>query len=277
MPLSGYITPEAMVTGLSTLTRLQVLRLDLRSPRSRADRENRLVPRPTHIILPALTSFDFRGDSEYLEDIVAQINTPVLARFRATFFNQLIFDTPLLRLFISRAQTLKAPHRAEVTFWEGEVKVGLYQRNENRVFEVLSLAISCRPSDWQVSSVAQLWDSALSPLPTLERFEIHIWRSWRVRVENAQWLELLHPFTSIKDLLLQETSIRLVAPALEQSAGERVTEVLPALQNIFLHGPQPSEAVKKAIGSFVAARQLSHCPVSVHHREWDNPAWRQMH
>jgi len=277
IPPSGYITPEAMISGFSALTRLQTLRLEFRSPRSRADRENRLVPRLTRVVLPTLTSLAFKGDSEYLEDIVTQIDTPILPRFHTTFFTQLIFSTPFLRHFIGRTRTFNAPHLADVTFWKGQVKVGLYQRNGNRVYQVLWLAVSCRPSDWQLSSVAQLCDSALSRLPTLGRLEIHIWRSWKVHVENAQWVELLHPFTSIKDLLLQETSIQLVAPALEELAGESVPEVLPVLQNIFLHGPQPSEPVKKAIGKFVAARQLSDRPVSVHHREWESPTWQQMH
>jgi len=96
------------------------------------------------------------------------------------------------------------------------------------------------------------------------RLEIYITRSWGVDVENAQWVELLHPFTSITDLYLHDESIQHVAPALEQLAGESVTKVLPTLQNLSLWGPQPSEPVKKAIGKFVAARQLSGCPVAVH-------------
>jgi hypothetical protein len=212
-----------------------------------------------------------------LEDIVAQIDTPLLTRFNITFFNQLIFDTPLLGHFISRTKTFKAPHQARVTFQESWAEVGLYQRNENSFHERSSLAISCRPSDWQLSSVAQVCDSALSPLPTLGRLEININRSWKGSVENAQWLELLYPFTSIKDLLLRDESIQYVAPALEQLAGERLTEKLPALQNIFLQGLQPSDPVKKMIGKFVVARQLSGHPVAVHHQEWQSPTWQQMH
>jgi hypothetical protein len=279
IPLSGYISPEAIVTGLSALTRLETLVLQFRSPRSRADRENRLVPRLTRVVLPFLTELNFKGDSEYLGDIVAQVDTPLLTRFEMTFFNQLIFDTPLLGHFIGRAEQFKAPLEALIVFWHDNVEVGLYQRNVNsfhEVLTVLSLEISCRPSDWQLSSVAQLCDSALSPLPTLERLDIHT-RSWNHDGENAQWVELLHPFTSIKDLLLYGDSIQHVAPALEQLFGERVTEALPALQNLFLQGPQPSGPVEKMIGQFVAARQLSGRPVSVYRRERDGLAWQQMH
>jgi hypothetical protein len=277
IPLSGYISPEAMVTGLSPLTRLQYLVLRFRSPRSRVDRENRLVPRLTRVVLPALTTFDFKGNSEYLEDIVAQVDTPLLFWFGITFFNQLIFDTPLLGHFISRTETFKAAHEAQVIFSRDKVMVRLYPQNGDSSREVLSWTISCWPSDWQLSSVVQVCDSALSPLPTLERLEIHIERIWKHDVENSQWVELLHPYTSIKDLLLRGESIQHVAPALEQLSGERVTEALPALQNLFLSGPQPSKPVDKVIGEFVAARQLSGHPVAVHRKGWWDEAWQQMH
>jgi hypothetical protein len=211
-----------------------------------------------------------------LEDIVAQIDTPLLSWFGITFFNQLIFDTPLLGHFISRTETFKAPHLAQVTFLESEVRVRLYLQHINGFHERLSLAISCRPSDWQLSSLAQVCDSALSPLPTLERLEIYT-RSWKDDVENDQWVELLHHFASIKDLLLRGESIQHhVAPALEQLYGERVTEAVPALQNLFLEGSRPSGPVKKVIGKFLAARQLSGRPVAVHHRAWRISTWQQM-
>jgi hypothetical protein len=277
IPISGYFSPEALVTCLSALTRLEHLRLEFQFPRSRADREHRLVPRQTRVVLPALTSVNFKGDGEYLEDIVAQIDTPLLTWFRTTFFNQLIFDTPSLRHFINHTATFEAPRRARVTFWEGVVRVELYRRNKDSFHEISSLAILCRPSDWQLSSVAQVCDSALSTLPTLERLEINIMRSWKDEAEGAQWVELLQPFASIKDILLHDDSIRHVAPALERLAGE--TEALPTLQNIFLEGPQPSKPVKKMIGKFVAARQLSGRPVAVHLRGWPghDREWQQMH
>jgi F-box-like len=277
IPRSGYISPEALVTCLSALTRLQSLRLGFESPRPRADRETRLVPRLTRLVLPSLTSLHFKGDSECLEDIVAQIDTPLLTWFKTTFFNQLIFNMPLFLHFISRTEIFKAPREAQVTFREGEVEVGLYLKNGDSFHKISSLAILCRPSDWQLGTLAQVCDSALSPLSTLELLEIRIWRSWRDQVENAQWLELLHSFTSMKDLVLNGKLIRHVALVLEQLARERVTEALPALQNILLQGPQPSEPIKKAIGKFVAERQLSGHPVAVHHRTLPSLTWQQIH
>jgi hypothetical protein len=73
IPNSGYISPEAMVTGLSTLTSLEDLRLQFLSPRSIPDRQARYPPL-TPTVLPALTCFEFEGDNKHLEDFVAQID-----------------------------------------------------------------------------------------------------------------------------------------------------------------------------------------------------------
>jgi hypothetical protein len=58
-----------------------------------------------------------------------------------------------------------------------------------------------------------------------------------------------------------------VMDALKGLYGERVTEVLPALQDIFLEGLNPAEPVEpiqEAIKPFIAARQLFGHPVAVH-------------
>jgi len=68
----------------------------------------------------------------------------------------------------------------------------------------------------------------------------------------------------VKNLFLSEKLAQLVVPALQELTGGRVTEVLPALQNLFLQGPEPSETVQEVIGQFIAERQLSDCPVAVH-------------
>lgn len=116
VPEPGFISPEAMVTVLSPLTRLQSLRLEFRYPRL-GSQAYRASPHPiprTRVSLTSLCSLHFRGDSEYLEGVVAQIDAPLLERVTTVFFNHLLFDTPLLRHFISRTKALKALHRAEM-------------------------------------------------------------------------------------------------------------------------------------------------------------------
>jgi hypothetical protein len=173
------------------------------------------------------------------------------------FFNQLVFDTPHLRHVIGRTE-LKTFDHATIRFYPSNVSISLSPR--------LCLQISCKPSDWQLSSVAQLYDTALSSLLAVNILEIHNPRNWEDDVENIQWLELLHLFPSVKDLVMSEKTFRLVAPALDEFAGGSVTDVLPALQNIFLQGPQSSEPNKKDIGRFISTRHLFGRPVTVQHR-----------
>jgi F-box-like len=260
IPRSGYISPEAMVVSLSTLIRLEELDLQFQSPRSRAVRETRHPPPLTRVVLPALTGFWIKGDSEYMEDIMSRIDAPLLNNMHITFFNQLGFETPQLRSFISRTGISREPDCARIFFYDGHVTV--------EPFWTLSLHILCKPSDWQLSSLSQLYNSALSPLPILERLEIHNPQEyWEDDMENIQWLELLRLFPSLKDLVLSWKSLQFVALALNELDGESAMEVLPALQNIVIQGPQLSEPGNKAIGKFIASRQLLGSPVTVQHRD----------
>jgi F-box-like len=262
IPYSRYISPEAMVVSLSMLTRLGTLELRFRFPRSRADREARYPSPITRVVLRTLTWLLYQGDSEYLEDIMPRIDAPLLDCMNITFFNQLLFDTPQLRHFISRTGIFRALDCARIFFDYGGVIV--------QPFRTLSLRILCEPSDWQLSSLSQLYYSALSPLPTLECLEICNRKYWEDDMENIQWLELLRLFATVKDLVLSKKSFRLVALALDEIDGEYVTEVLPALQNIIIRGPQPLVPDNKVIGKFIATRQLLGSPVTVQHLDGKN-------
>jgi hypothetical protein len=207
-----------------------------------------------------------------LEDIVSRCEAPLLSYIDIRFFNQLIFDTPLLRHFISRKEIVRAAYQASISTHPNNVRFSFYPRNKTEAGQV-TLAISCEPLDWQISSLAQVCNTSFPPFPTLERLDIRIYNGrdllleWQDDMEATQWLETLRPFTFVKDLHLSEPLVPFIAPALQELSGEGVTEVLPALQNLFFTGPMPSGPVKEAIRKFVAARQLSGCPVTVHCRE----------
>jgi len=83
-------------------------------------------------------------------------------------------------------------------------------------------------------------------------------------MENAQWLELLDTFPALKDLYLTDGIAQHFCGALQELSGERTTEVLPALRNLFVQG-RSLEPVQEAMKPFVAARQLSGHPVAVDH------------
>ena len=279
IPHSGYIAPETIVPCLSTLTRLKSLHLGFRYPRSLAHRESRHPPPLTRVVFPNLTVFNFRGDSEYLEDILSQIETPVLNGCCFFFFNQLVFDTPLLGDFIRRTETFMASHALSarvVCLWD-YISIQLLDR-EQMVHDgwQITLAISCTPLDWQLSALVQVLNSFLPSLSALESLWItgeFYSRQDEIEVAGIQWQELLHLFASVNAVtLFRKDSGRLVALALQDLAGERVTEVLPALRNLTLWTDswRPSEPVKEAIEQFIATRQLHGHPVTVHYQDTES-------
>jgi len=271
IPHSGYIAPETIVLCLSMSLRLESLHLGFQHPRSRAHRANRHLPPLTRLVFPNLALLYFGGDIEYFEDMLSHIETPMLNDIYFRFFNQLVFDTPLLGHFISRMEIFTTIHRAHVQFSRFAVRVKLSGRDEMTISdrEALPLEITCKPLDWQLSAVTQVLNSFLSSLPALDSLEIAVsGEDLQGEIEVIQWREFLHPFTSVKDMSLESVdSVRLVAPALQALSGERPTEVLPALQNLFLRtdGWQPSGSVKEAIEQFVSKRQLNGHPVTVHY------------
>ena len=135
------------------------------------------------------------------------------------------------------------------------------------------LRITCSsPLDQQASSLAQISDSSIPPalIAAVDHLYILITGCWDWQPEDDigsdQWLELLRSFPAVKDLYIALEFIPSILLALQDLFGERVIEVLPALQTLFLEDnmlfPCPS-AVQDVIGGFVDARQLASHPVTV--------------
>jgi hypothetical protein len=114
IPHSGYISPEVMVTALSSLTSLDDLWLEFQSPRSCPDQASRRPPPSTRSVLPILGYFGFKGVTEYLEDLVARIDAPRLNSLQIFFFNDTVFDTPYFIQFISRTPASRALERGGI-------------------------------------------------------------------------------------------------------------------------------------------------------------------
>jgi len=261
---SGYFSPEAMLNG-STLTSLVALHLDFQSPQSGPDWASRRPPPPTRSVLPFLTNVLFKGLSEYLEDIVARIDAPRLKYLDITLFNQILFDTPQFIQFISRTPTLKALEKARVGFADGAARINLSSLTSD--FGEVTVKILCRELDWQVSSLEQVCTLCLPPLSMAADLYIYMDKVgyWRDNVENTLWLELLDPFPAVKNLYLSKQVASRILPALQELVGDRATEVLPTLHNIFLEGLQPSGPVQEGIGigEIIAARQVTGHTIAV--------------
>ena len=267
IPYSGYIPPDAMATCLSALIRLESFKIGFKSPRSRPDWRKRRPPPRTRTLLPILTHLWFKGVSDYLDDFLAQIDAPLLDELCIKFFHQLVFDTPQFTQFIYRTPKFMAHElQARVNFSDSFVVI------TTQTFGVkLDLEISCSQTDWQLSSLAQVCSNSLWALIHAVEYlyfeDVYLLRQWQDDIESREWVELLRPFITVKDLCISEEFVPRIVPALRELTRERVTEVLPTLQTLFLDEPPPSGPVQEAIGHFVVARQLAGNPVAVSHWE----------
>ena len=274
-PPSGYISPEAMVTILSELTKLESFHLSFEIPQFPIYGGNRRPPVPTRVVLPALVTFAFDGHSSYLADMVSRIDAPLdCISLTVNIFDrsQLEFDFPLLRDFIWRTKLLDAPHRADTSFKDHDSMISLFQRKGGVDFKVFSLEIPCYALIPRLLTLAQACSFLSLPFADLEHLSLCKYNSdllslrWRNEVQNAHLMEFIRPFVAVKDLVLEGPVVFSVASALQELVGERVTETLPALQTIFLQGPAPAP---EGIGKFIALRELCGRPVVVHQQEWE--------
>ena len=134
---------------------------------------------------------------------------------------------------------------------------------------VFALSISCNQLDWQLSSLAQICMSSFPQTLTPTVDHLYIFENsdsqphWLDDIDNGQWLEILRPFTTVKNLYLSKELARRVAPSLHELVGGRVTESLPALQSLFLEELLLSGLVEEAIGRFVTVRQSSNHPIAI--------------
>ena len=263
IPNVGYFSPDALASSLSTLVQLNQLNIDFHSPSSRPP--SKTCPPPERLILPSLSTLNFHGASEYLEEFVAQIDLPALTFINIEYFSQLIFQIPQFGRFISRVDALKSPTEVIVTPSAELVTLFFIQQGERRV--VLGecfLGTTCEELDWQVSFVTQVlrhFSSLLSSVHSLTINKPHKMPRGEGQVESIQWLELLQPFTHVRTVHVFEQLVPDIVEALVLE--NSVAGVLPELSRLYLKGYRDSISVAKAAEQFVAARRHSGRTVSL--------------
>ena len=273
-PRFGYISPEELFTTLSALTRLKRVLLHFESFRYSPSR--RSLP-PTRVVLPALTHFCFKGVTEYLEDVMSRIDAPLLHHLDITFDQlDITFDTPELLRFISRIPKWQTSNKANVGF--GNHKVWIEFPLPTQISgdgNMLTLAFVSFIPDRHFPWVVRFCRPPFFPLPKLEYLyidggqysELQLEELQRDDAETTGWLELFQPFSTVKNLYLSKVFAPRIAPTLEMLAGERTTEALPTLQNIFLEEGQRSGPVREGIQQVVAVREAAGHPIAVSYEE----------
>ncbi|KAH9974859.1 hypothetical protein BJV74DRAFT_183290 [Russula compacta] len=261
IPITGYISPEAIATCLAALPSLKYLQIGFESPRSRPDRIG--PPPPTCAVLPALIQFVFKGVSEYLEDLVARIDTPKLASLVIHLFVDLMLNIPQLHRFIERTERIRLLDSAKITFSSSYITIRL-----EPLTGVVELLIMCGEVGRQASSMTQVC-SQLSPLLShVEQLDIRGYPPGPARrgigIDPTQWFELFDSFPAVQHLYIYGELRPLLLLALQALTGEGTTQALPTLRNLFFKGPSPSRSIREYIQASIAARQHSDHPVDVH-------------
>ena len=259
VPSIGYIPPEEMTACLVALPNLQQLGIEFQ-PRFLHEFSQ---PLSKHAVLPSLASFHFKGDSNYLEDLLTRIDAPMLRAFSATFCNDIILLQQLLR-FVSSVGRLGPPIRSMVDL---ELRRVLLKFTPSECFELAII------SEHFLEHIMPTICGELSPLLShVERLDLYctprlpgIALSTPTYFKRGRlWLELLQPFITVKRFYVSKELWPLLGLSLSlEFWREMAREVLPELRTLFLEESHPSGPAQESSESFVALRQLSDRPITV--------------
>src|SRR5260221_4427352 len=101
IPAPYYFHPGHLVTQLQGLPNLEELWIGFAVPIPLPSTEGELLPAPIpRVTLPTLKRLMFRGVAVYLENLVAQINAPLLEQLILSLFFELTFTLVSLTQFI---------------------------------------------------------------------------------------------------------------------------------------------------------------------------------
>jgi hypothetical protein len=264
IPHSGYISPEAMITSLSSSINLRTLSLYFNSSQSQPDDFNPSLPSLTRVDLPNLVEFRFKGTHDYLEDFVARINAPELCDIKISLFCQPPFDATHLIRFIGRIEGLGVFHRAYIAFYYEDSFIKFENAVQNTSLELRIASIGLEA---QISSLAQICHPFSSLiLPKIEHLKIAVifppTDTPNNQTEIWLWSQLLRPFTAVTDLRLLQQIVSRVVRAMQDSNAQGSEELLPALRSISVLS-SPFWDVQAAFEPLISARKDSGHPVAV--------------
>ena len=260
---SCYFTPRDLVTQLQGLPYLEELSIGFAIPIPLPSNEQELLPAPIPpMTLPTLRRLTFRGVGVYLDNLVAQINTPLLERLSLTLFFEIAFILVNLNEFILRTEGLGCPI-ARVVFNKDTASIN-GGHHEQQGIEELSLRVNCQRLDWQIDSATQVCSALGKVLSSVEELTLDLDvdgmpSDWENTLDNMLWHELLVPFIGVKKLHIGSSLTLELSQALKSVTGELVLELLQELQEL---GVQLSiDHAKNAFSDFIVTRESVGRPV----------------
>jgi hypothetical protein len=265
--IAGYFPPEEFANALSGVTHLRTLSLRFLSFPSHRRYLALSLPSAERVVHPALTCFEYRGTSKYLDSFVARIDAPRLGDIDITLFSQPTMDASQLGRFIGRIEILTPLSRADVQIFSANAIHVTFSNESNAT--PLRLRIPCEQLDRQLSSMAQIFNQFSPFLFRVEDLRISSTQSPHVEdgMAREQWLEPIRAFRGTKDLHVGGVHVTDILGALRPADGGHtaVTGVLPALRNLHLKERMSVDMpLWDAAESFLASWQLSGRPVELY-------------
>ena len=252
---STYFHPNALLHWLSFMPQLETLAISFFFPVPNREIERQLTRMPI-ITLPNLCLLRFCGVSVFLEALVHSITTPRLEKLQIAFFNQPTFSVPRLVKFMNTSESLRFD---SAIFWfnDKNVLVEVYPPGEAKMKAAFIIFAFCWHLDWQVSSVAQIFNSLGHLFSAVEHLtfehKVHSQSSEaHNEVDRTEWRKLLRLFRNVKTLYIGNGLVEQLSRSLDLEDGEPPLELLPELQELTYSG---SGNTGDTFTSFIDARQ----------------------
>jgi len=259
MPVSTCISAEEMATCLATLVNLENLDIDFEDTSIHPGYTR--PPSLPRAVFPALTYFNFKGISEYLEDFVARIDAPILRTLSITFKGSNLHVPQILQL-ISRAERFTLPK--SVVFKLSLEDISLkFEPSDSFALEIIYQ--NGMNGCLGMSQICRELSSLLSHVVCLDLYgtESHqLFPPWWCFIRATQWLEILRTFISTQTLRVSKTLMKVSCELPEITSGADAG-LLPELRTLFLEGSDPLVSVPTSFEQFISARQLSGLPLDV--------------
>ena len=297
--LACYMSPEAMAGALAGLTKLRELTIAFSFLQLTHHDAEGFQSSPTHAVFPALTKLRIEADNAYLENLMDLIDAPRLDDLHVKYLKPK--EAKELRAgnisqFIGRTETFKHAQlrRAEVTLDRYQTSVVFDIPRDECQQTCLSHQISDQ-EDWTlpfvdtVSHVTNWLGQLVMMLSDVQSLSIR--REWTIVGDFFQkdinWLLFLRLFPAVEVLHVREEMVKHIASVLEGIPEEMVTQVLPALELLWLDDVQGQEIFlaekgngkPESVDQFLSLRKKSGRPVVVvrwHHEFMERLSPRQL-
>ena len=268
---STYFQPTFLLQPLSSMPQLEILMISFyfAVPNRVVERQLMRTPITTHATLPNLRVLALQAVSAYSEAVLSRITAPRLDNLLIDYYNQIGFSVPELLQFIGRIEDLQF-NRAEFHFSSERVYVNINPPEADMPVAAFSINVDCSHLDWQVSSMAQIFNafsqrlllSGVEHLTLSDSYEVHSRLSEEHHeVDRTEWCKLLRSFSNVKTLRVHRGLVGELSRCLRLDDGEHPLELLPEVQELTY--PGGSSNADGAFTPFIDARQSVCRPVTL--------------